>query len=269
MAEWTNARLLKSRETRVSVGSNPTPSAGQRLFRDPPWPRCPGPSSEIDLDLGHVTVMHRLHPLHPGLGHGRDGGRPAHDVREVSGGRTSLLRHIHDGIHGKDLREAEPVLGIHAAEVTRLQPFDVLDRQELLRCVHDHLLARVGAPHGRPPGAHIAPPPRRPHRPAVPRCPVAAGVQALAVRSSCNLRLRTLPLGSRGSSSTNSMDRGHLKSARCTDSRSRMTSASAVAPALSSTTAWTMCPMRSSGRPMTAESTTSGSAARAFSTSAG
>ena len=28
MAEWTNARLLKSRETRVSVGSNPTPSAG-------------------------------------------------------------------------------------------------------------------------------------------------------------------------------------------------------------------------------------------------
>ena len=32
MAEWTNARLLKSRETRVSVGSNPTPSAGERLF---------------------------------------------------------------------------------------------------------------------------------------------------------------------------------------------------------------------------------------------
>lgn len=29
MAEWTNARLLKSRETRVSVGSNPTPSAGR------------------------------------------------------------------------------------------------------------------------------------------------------------------------------------------------------------------------------------------------
>jgi hypothetical protein len=27
MAERTNARLLKSRETRVSVGSNPTPSA--------------------------------------------------------------------------------------------------------------------------------------------------------------------------------------------------------------------------------------------------
>jgi len=32
MAERTNARLLKSRETQVSVGSNPTPSAGQRLF---------------------------------------------------------------------------------------------------------------------------------------------------------------------------------------------------------------------------------------------
>ncbi len=29
MAERTNARLLKSRETSVSVGSNPTPSAGQ------------------------------------------------------------------------------------------------------------------------------------------------------------------------------------------------------------------------------------------------
>ena len=32
MAEWTNARLLKSREAQASVGSNPTPSAGQRFF---------------------------------------------------------------------------------------------------------------------------------------------------------------------------------------------------------------------------------------------
>jgi hypothetical protein len=32
MAERTNARLLKSREVQASVGSNPTPSAGQRQF---------------------------------------------------------------------------------------------------------------------------------------------------------------------------------------------------------------------------------------------
>ncbi len=32
MAERTNARLLKSREVQASVGSNPTPSAGQRHF---------------------------------------------------------------------------------------------------------------------------------------------------------------------------------------------------------------------------------------------
>ena len=30
MAERTNARLLKSREGKPSVGSNPTPSAGQK-----------------------------------------------------------------------------------------------------------------------------------------------------------------------------------------------------------------------------------------------
>jgi hypothetical protein len=50
MAERTNARLLKSREVQASVGSNPTPSAGQ------------GPIP-VDTPSDHaMTVMGQIGP---------------------------------------------------------------------------------------------------------------------------------------------------------------------------------------------------------------
>ncbi len=42
MAERTNARLLKSREVRASVGSNPTPSACCHYHNIAPGNRCNG-----------------------------------------------------------------------------------------------------------------------------------------------------------------------------------------------------------------------------------
>ena len=55
MAERTNARLLKSRETQVSVGSNPTPSAGQGQFLDTTL------RAEVEPDRNHA---HRVRPAH-------------------------------------------------------------------------------------------------------------------------------------------------------------------------------------------------------------
>lgn len=85
-------------------------------------------------------------------------------------------------------------------------------------------------------------------------------------------RLASLPVGSRGSSSTTTTDVGHLKWAMRSRQNAISSSASSspgVAPGSSSTTARTASPISGSGTPMTATSATDGCATRASSTSRG
>src|SRR3954452_9288230 len=71
-------------------------------------------------------------------------------------------------------------------------------------------------------------------------------------------RLRILPVGPLGSSSTNQMRRGYLYAATWSLTKSRSSSGSTLSPSLSATAAPTSSPRSSCGTPTTATSRTAG-----------